>query len=173
MDSYLVSCCNKIRNRRSAVAKMSRGEENEREVGTLATVPAAMSSFPVPYRHFRQGQKGSAVDLVLVLLAGGCPSTRVTEHRHSLAVCVRPRGQGARATARARLIDKSNVGRFDCAPSACMHFPQAVRGGWQRRRREAGGTERAGRVLHSLACAGCDVEHQQQQQQQHIDLELP
>lgn len=167
-----MSCCNRIRNRRSAVAKMSRGEESEREVGTLATVPAAMSSFPVPCRHFRQGQKGSAVDLVLVLLAGGCPSTRVTGHRHSPAVCVRPRGQGARAGARARarlrLIDKSNVGRFDCAPSACMRFPQAVRGGWQGGRQEAGGTERAGRVLHSLAYAGCDVEHHQQ----HIELEL-
>lgn len=49
-----------------------------------------------------------------------------------LLQCMRPREQGA------RLIDKSNVGRFDCVPSTCMHFPQAVRGGWQGRRHGKG-----------------------------------
>lgn len=57
------------------------------------------------------------------------------------------------------LIDKSNVGRFDCVPSTCMHFPQVVRGILAVEK--VGATGKAGRVLHSLACAECDVEQQE------------
>lgn len=135
------------------MAKMSRDEESDRKVGALVAGPAAMSSVPVPYRHFRQDKR--EVPWTLLLLAGGCPSGRVRGRRHcSALLCMRPGEQGT------SLIDKSNVGRFDCVPSTCMHFPR-LSGVFKAR-----GTKRAGRlegrVLHSLACAGCDVEQQQQ-----------
>lgn len=81
-----------------------------------------MSSSPVPYRQaFQTGQKASAVDScwlpVVVVRRLACEDVVIILR---CSVC----GPGDRARQADRLIDKSNVGRFDCVPSTCMHFPR-------------------------------------------------
>lgn len=68
--------------------------------------------------------------------------------RHSSAACAAPSGQGASLID----IDKSNVGRFDCVPSTCMHFPRLSGVFWRLRRYHVRVTEKAGRVFLAFAC---------------------
>lgn len=105
---------------------------------------------------FQTGQTGGKCRRLLLLAGGGvggCRSTRVCEGFVIPLLCtmyMRPSGQGA------SLNGKSNVGRFDCVPRHLHALPQAARGCW-----EARGRGWAGRILRSLACAGCDVERRQ------------
>lgn len=85
---------------------------------------------------FQTGQKGSAVDCcwlpVVVVHRLACEGV-VIFLRCSVLVLGMRCGPGDREPT--SLIDKSNVGRFDCAPSTCMHFPRLPgvvgKAGWQ------------------------------------------
>lgn len=128
----LIWCLAVIRlgNRRSAVAKMSRGmilrSKGERNWRTSSRTDGYVK-FSGTVQAFQTRTKGKCRRFLLI--AGGLVVRRLACEGVVillLCLCMRPREQGT------RLIDKSNVGRFDCVLSTCMHFPR-LSGVWMTR----------------------------------------